>query len=130
MLATPAFAQSNSELSTCMRAAETQAAMTECAGSEAKRVDAELDLLVQQLVAVATDRGNQQAVIKILSTERAWTAYRDAYIAAMYPAPEGKDKQAAEGSIYPMEVNLLRARVTRNHIEELRRMLERYQSAQ
>ncbi len=120
------FAQSAESLTACMRAAETQAAMTECSGEEAKRVDAELDLLVQQLVTVATENGNQPAVIKILSTERAWAAYRDAYLEAMYPAA---DKQVEYGSVYPMEVNLLRARLTRNHMEELRRMLERYQAA-
>ena len=127
MMVSPAFPQSTNALSACMQAAETQTAMTECSGAESMRVDAELDLLVQQLVTVATESGNQPAVIKILSAERAWVAYRDAYIAAMYPAD---DKQTEYGSIYPMEVNLLRARLTRNHMEDLRRMLERYQPAQ
>jgi len=46
------------------------------------------------------------------AAERAWIAYRDAYMGAMYPA---KDKQAEYGSIYPMEADLLRAKLTQRH---------------
>jgi uncharacterized protein YecT (DUF1311 family) len=51
----------------------------------------------------------EEAVAKIKAAERAWITYRDAYMDATYPA---KDKQAEYGPIYPMEANLLRAKLT------------------
>ena len=53
-----------------------------------------------------------EAAAKIKTAQRAWIAYRDAYMGAMYPA---KDKQAEYGSIYPMEADLLRAKLTQRH---------------
>ena len=41
----------------------------------------------------------------------------------MYPA---KDKQAEYGSIYLMNVNLLRAKLTERQITEVRELLEQY----
>jgi uncharacterized protein YecT (DUF1311 family) len=46
--------------------------------------------------------------------------YRDAYIDAMYPA---KDKQAEYGSMFPMEVDLLAAKLTRQQIGALQDIL-------
>jgi len=64
--------------------------------------------------------GDALATAKIRAAEKAWTAYRDAYIEAMYPA---KDKQAEYGSIFPMEVDLLGAKLTRQQISALRDIL-------
>ena len=57
------------------------------------------------------------------AAERAWIAYRDAYMGAMYPA---KDKQAEYGSIYPMEADLLRAKLTQRQVTALRELLQQY----
>lgn len=94
--------------------------MNACASEEAARVDAELNGVYHQLLSQA---GNQEeAVAKIKTAERAWIAYRDAYMDAMYPA---KNKQAEYGSIYPMQVNLLRARLTERQVTALRELLQR-----
>jgi hypothetical protein len=61
---------------------------------------------VRLLSIAANDPG---AAGKIRGSEQAWSAYRDAYIDAMYPA---KDKQAACVSTFRMEVDLLRAKLT------------------
>jgi len=45
----------------------------------------------------------------------------------MYPA---KDKQAEYGSIYPLEANLLRARLTRQQTAALKDLLRRYEGRQ
>ena len=79
------------------------------------RVDTELNDTYQKLLAAAGKEPG--AVEKIRTAERAWITYRDTYIDAMYPA---KDKQAGYGSIFPMEVDLLRTHLTRQQISALR----------
>jgi uncharacterized protein YecT (DUF1311 family) len=64
-----------------------------------------------------------EALAKIKAAERAWIAYRDAYIKATYPA---KDKGIEYGSIYPLEVTLLRARLTQRQVTALEDMLQHY----
>jgi uncharacterized protein YecT (DUF1311 family) len=46
---------------------------------------------------------------KTKAAEKAWIAYRDAYIEATYPA---KDKAAEYGSMYALDVALLHAKLT------------------
>src|SRR5262249_5305805 len=84
-----------SELDRCMDTANTQAAMNRCAGEEAVRVDAQLNLTYRQVLQAA--QGDVLALAKIRNAERAWIIYRKAYMEAMYPA---KDKQFNYGSIY------------------------------
>lgn len=126
-------AQYSERLDSCMDKARTQHAMHVCASEEAGRVDAELNDIYRILVSAAAKHEDavakipfakrQDAVAKIGVAEKAWVAYRDAYIEAMYPA---ENKQTVYGSIFPMEVNLLRARLTRQHIEALKELLDRY----
>ena len=92
-----------------------------CAGEEAKRVDAGLNDVYKALLAAAA--GEPNAVAKITAAERAWIAYRDAYMEAMYPAP---NKISEYGSIYPMEADLLRAELTTQQIKALKDLLKQY----
>jgi uncharacterized protein YecT (DUF1311 family) len=113
--------QNSERYTKCIDKATTQTAMHVCANEEAQRVDAELNDIYQKLLSAV---GNQAAAIeKIRAAERAWIAYRDAYIAAMYPA---KDKQTAYGSTFSMEVDLLRARLTREQTGALKDLLKQY----
>lgn len=105
-----------------MDKAHTQLAMNICANEEVVRVEAEWKKL-QQTIEVAA-RKEPGALDKIRAEARAWVAYRDAYLEAMYPA---KDKQAAYGSIFPMEMGLLRAKVTRDQIQALRELLKQHE---
>ena len=50
-------------------------------------------------------------------------SYRDAYMDAMYPA---ENKQAEYGSIYPMEADLLRAKLTQRQVTALKELLRQY----
>jgi uncharacterized protein YecT (DUF1311 family) len=121
LIAWPSHAQESDQYRTCNDSAKTQTEMHVCASEEAARVDAKLNDLYRTLLkAASTERS---AVRKIRAAERAWVTYRDAYIDAMYPAP---DKQAEYGSIYPTEVNLLRAKLTQEHVEALKQLLEQY----
>jgi uncharacterized protein YecT (DUF1311 family) len=95
--------------------------MNRCASEEAKRADDELNATYRTLLSKAA--AQPEAVAKIKAAERAWVAYRDAYIDAMFPA---KNKQAEYGSAYPMLVNLIRAKLTRQQIAALKDLLDQY----
>jgi len=117
----PSVAQNSPQYLACMDKAKAQIEMNQCASQEATRVDAKLNHVYAQLLAKAA--GDANAVAKIKAAERAWIAYRDAYIDATYPAP---DKQAEYGSIYPMDVALLQAKLTEQHIADLQELLKQY----
>jgi uncharacterized protein YecT (DUF1311 family) len=93
--------------------------MHACANEEAKRVDAELNVTFRALLSRAA--GQPGARAKIEAAEKAWVAYRDAYMEAMYPA---EDKQAEYGSVYPMEADLLRAKLTQRQVTALKSLLQ------
>lgn len=105
----------------CMQKATTQMAMDACASAEAATADAHLAAAYKTLLARAS--GQMQAVANIHTAQRAWVAYRDAFLAAAFPAA---DKQAAYGSIYPMEAAELRARLTEQQIVAVKALADRY----
>jgi uncharacterized protein YecT (DUF1311 family) len=117
-------AQELPEYSSCNDKATSQLEMNTCASEEAARVDARLNEVYHKLLATAAKQ--PEAVAKIKGAERAWIAYRDAYMEAMYPA---QDKQAEYGSIYLMEANLLRAKLTERQITDLKELVEQYSGA-
>jgi uncharacterized protein YecT (DUF1311 family) len=117
----PAHGQESARYRACNEKARTQGEMNACASEEASRVDAELNSVYRRLLSKASSQ--PEAVAKIKASERAWITYRDAYMEAMYPA---KDKQAEYGSIYPMEADLLKAKLTREQVAALKEMLKRY----
>ena len=114
-------AQESAEYRACLDKATTQMAMNTCASEDAARVDARLNDVYHKLLTMAAKQ--PEALEKIKGAERAWVAYRDAYVEAMYPA---KDKQVEYGSIYLMNVNLLRAKLTERQITEVRELLQQY----
>ena len=115
------FAQDSAEYRACSNKANTQSEMTACASDEAARVDAKLKTTYRALLARVTSQ--PEALAKIKAAERAWIAYRDAYIEATYPA---KDKATEFGSIYPLEVTLLQAKLTRRQVAALEDMVLHY----
>jgi uncharacterized protein YecT (DUF1311 family) len=121
----PCLAQDSTQYRTCNESAKTQAEMNACANEEAARVDAELNDAYRKLLSKAA--GQPESVAKIKVAQRAWIAYRDAYTDAMYPA---KDKQAEYGSIYPMEIALLSAKLTQQQVAALRELLQQYSGAE
>ena len=121
LAAFPAFAQDSAQYRACNEKAKTQMEMNTCASEEAARAYAELNEVYRKVLARAGKQ--EEAVAKIKAAERAWLAYRDAYIDAMYPA---KDKKAEYGSIYPTEADLLRAKLTRRQVTALKELLRQY----
>jgi uncharacterized protein YecT (DUF1311 family) len=118
------FAQESSQYRACNEKAKTQAELNICASGEAARADARLDEVYRDLLSKAASE--PKATAKIKAAEKAWIAYRDAYLEAMYPA---EDKQAEYGSIYPMEANLLLAKLTCRQVTALEELTKRYRQA-
>lgn len=96
--------------------------MNACASDEAARADTELNEIYQKVLAAAEKQ--EEALAKVKASQSAWIAYRDAYMDAMYPA---KNKQAEYGTIYPMEANLLRAKLTQRQVIALKELLQQLQ---
>jgi uncharacterized protein YecT (DUF1311 family) len=113
------FSQESPQYRTCNKKAVTQLEMNICANDEAKRVDDELNRVYKLLLSKVAD--DAVATDKIKAAQRAWIAYRDAYIDAMYPA---EDKRVEYGLIFPMEEALLRAKLTRRQTDALRDILK------
>jgi uncharacterized protein YecT (DUF1311 family) len=95
----------------CFEKALTQHALHVCANEEAVRTDTQLNELYQKILAQS--KGKSALLVKVRTLERIWITYRDAYIDAMYPAD---DKQLEYGTSFPTEVDLLRVRLTKQHI--------------
>jgi len=117
----PASAQETSKYVVCSQKAQTQMEMNICASNEAAEADKELNIIYHKLLLQVS--GQKMVVAKIKSAERAWITYRDSYIDAMYPAG---NKQEEYGSMYPLEVNLLRAKFARSQSTALELLLEQY----
>src|SRR5277367_4832104 len=115
------WAADSPQYQSCSNNATTLHELTVCANEEATRVDVELNRIYKFLLSEV--RNDRLAEDKIRAAQKAWLAYRDAYIEAMYPA---KNKQAEYGSIFPMEVNLLEAKLARQQIEALRELSKQY----
>jgi uncharacterized protein YecT (DUF1311 family) len=97
----PAKAQS------CSQTANTQMDLNECAGKELKQAEARLAALLKRL---GIDPNSPE--------EKAWEAYRDAQLKAIYPPVA--DERAEYGSIYPMCVVTLKRKLTEGHIRDLK----------
>jgi uncharacterized protein YecT (DUF1311 family) len=115
------LAQESSQYRACNEKAKTQAEMNTCASDEAAMADTLLNDIYRKLLLKTASQ--PEATEKIKAAERAWLAYRDAYLEAMYPAD---NKQAEYGSIYSMEVNLLLAKLTRRQVTALMELTEQY----
>lgn len=117
------FAQDSDAYRRCADQARTQAEMYGCTNDEAKRLDTELNRIYRELLSKASSQSD--AVEKIKGAEKAWQAYRDAYIDAVYPAA---NKQAEYGSMYPMDAGLVRIRLMQEHLSDLKKLLKQYKS--
>jgi len=111
-------AQESPEWRACNQKAKSRAEVYACAADEAKRDDTELNRVYKQLLLKIEK--DAVAVSKVKAFERSWIAYRDSYIAAMYPA----ENKAEYGSSYPTEVCLIGARLTRQQTEALRELMK------
>jgi uncharacterized protein YecT (DUF1311 family) len=93
--------------SSCSQTAKTQTDLSECAGRELKQAEAQLTALLKKLGIDANS-----------SEEKAWEAYRDAQLKAIYPPVS--NEQAEYGSVYPMCLVTLKKKLTESRIRDLK----------
>ncbi len=98
---------------------DTQLGMNEAAGRDLQAAETEMAGVLDTLVKQAA--GKPGAIATLNKAQTAWKVYRDAQIAAMWPLPE----HGQYGSVYPMCVAIVRAKLTNARVAELRAMLER-----
>jgi uncharacterized protein YecT (DUF1311 family) len=115
------FADVSEEFKRCDRAGTTQQALNGCAREEESRVEAQLNAAYRALLVKAE---GEAAVDKVKTMQRTWLAFRDAYMAAMFPAT---DKFAAYGSVFPSAVSLRRAELSRQQIGALEALIRQYE---
>ncbi len=105
----------------CMKSARTQTELTQCAGEDRGVADSEMNRVYEQLLAKA--KTDSTSAEKIRAAQRAWIAFRDAELEAIFPR---EDKQAEYGTMYPMCYSNLAADLTRQRTAQLRRMLAKW----
>lgn len=113
-------AQNSKQYVDCSQNAQTQAAMNACADQEFKRVDTDLNRTYRALLAKTANQPETSAKIK--SAQKVWLTFRDAYLEAMYPATD----KAEYGSMYPLQLALLRAKLTRQQTAALKDLLRQH----
>lgn len=117
----PAAAQSATTSSQCFNQAKTQLAMNMCASNEAAQADADLNMAYKALLAAVAAHPSYLAKLKAM--QKAWLAYRDSYLNAMFPEA---NKQGAYGSSYPMNAALARAALTQQQVTALERLAQSF----
>jgi uncharacterized protein YecT (DUF1311 family) len=87
----------------------TQADMNECAGKDLRRTEARLDEILKRL-----------GISKESPEQKAWEAYRDAQLAALYPELAPEKIITEYGSAYPMCYAALKTKLTEGRIRDLK----------
>ena len=103
-------------ISSAVGLSQTQASMNEKACDEYTKADGELNGIYQSVL-----RGHKDDALflrKLRNAQRAWVAYRDAHLAAVYPAA---DPRSEYGSVFDMCRCTALTEVTKKRTEELRR---------
>lgn len=95
---------------------QSQEALDRDGDSNFQAADREMNHVYAQVLAKYA--GDARFIAHFKAAQRAWLAYRDAEVAARYPAA---DPAAAYGSVYPMCVDDLKTELTMQRIEALQR---------
>ncbi len=86
------------------------------ADADFRAADAQMARVYHQVLdKYAADK---EFIARFRASQRAWLAFRDAEVAATYPA---NDKLANYGSVYPLCVDQLKTTLTMHRIEQLNR---------
>ena len=93
----------------------SQAALNECALSDNRKADRELNHVYQALLQKIS--GDSIATESLKNSERAWLLFRDAQMKALHPHPN------QEGSVSPMCRSSEAAELTLQRVKMLKEML-------
>jgi len=99
--------------------AQTQLEMNNCFCGQYQKADAELNRVYRQLLS--TNAGDTVFTEKLKVAQRAWIAFRDAQLDAIYPATD--NPRVTYGSVYPMCYCMAQQELTDERTKQLKRML-------
>ena len=85
----------------------SQADLNQCAAKELQQAESRLAALLKQL-----------GIARNSPEQKAWEAYRDAQLKAIYPATD--NEPAESGSVYPLCLATLKKKLTEGRIRDLR----------
>jgi uncharacterized protein YecT (DUF1311 family) len=77
----------------------TQSEMNDCAARKAHRADDALTSTYQEVLGKL--KSDKTATARMVAAERAWIAFRDAELAADWPAADGANPNLLYGSVHP-----------------------------
>ena len=103
----------------CHETANTQLEMNVCAASDSEHAEKELNEVYQAILKKY--QKSPQFLLKLKAAQRAWLAFREAEIKAIFPLE--KDINLHYGSVYPMCFAMTEAGITLQRIKELRKWL-------
>jgi len=98
--------------------AMTQESLQTCYCDRAQKADAQLNAVYQQLLK--KNVADTLFTDKLKISQRAWLAFRDAQLEAIYPDP---DPKAAYGSVFGMCYCMAQEELTLDRVKQLKRML-------
>jgi uncharacterized protein YecT (DUF1311 family) len=98
-----------------------QAEMNGCFAKEAQDADARLNATYRKLLSKIKD--HKVAVAKAVAAERAWVAFRDAQLAALWPVESDADLQSL-GTAHSMCYAMERKAMTEERIKQLRQQMK------
>ena len=99
--------------------AMTQFDMNNCFCAQYQKADAELNRVYRQLLAA--NEADKVSTEKLKNAQRAWIAFRDAELEAIYPTTD--DPRLTYGSVYPMCYCIAQQSLTEERTKQLKRML-------
>lgn len=106
-------------LSSAGSQAQTQSASNQDACASFRQADALLNQSYNQVLSEY--KKNAAFIRKLKIAQRAWIAYRDAQLEALYPSP---NKRAEYGSVYPVCRCSALATLTTQRAEELKKWID------
>ncbi len=98
----------------------SQMELNQCYCNEYRKANAELNKMYQQVLSA--NAGEPQVPEKLKAAQRAWLAFRDAQLEAIYPTT-GSDPREQYGSIYPMCYCMEQTKLTVQRTQQLNQML-------
>jgi uncharacterized protein YecT (DUF1311 family) len=106
----------------CWDKALSQLAMDDCASTDLKSADDELNATYQRVLSAMKKHSVDSA--PLIAVQRQWIAYRDAQLNAENPLGPGENPNVKYGSMYPMEWGELKALLTWQRTKVLQVMLD------
>lgn len=100
----------------------TQAELNACSAGDFVKADQELNKVWKTIQAKYKDQPVFLEKLKV--SQKLWLQFRDAEVDANYPVGKNENPSTQYGSVYPMCVGTVKARLTQQRTEQLKAWLD------